>query len=101
RALGGVAPAPLLLLLLLLLLPGSQRAAGAPLASELRCQCLQNAQGIHPKNILSLQVTPAGPHCARTEVIATLKNGKQACLNPEAPMVKRILQKLLSEGSAN
>ncbi|KAM4854124.1 uncharacterized protein RHO17_015605 isoform 1-T1 [Thomomys bottae] len=74
---------------------------GAPLASELRCQCLHTMQGIHLKNIQSVKVMAPGPHCVHTEVIATLKNGHEACLNPEAPMVKKIIQKMLSKGSTN
>ncbi|KAM4854127.1 growth-regulated protein homolog alpha-like [Thomomys bottae] len=84
-------------LLLLLLLARSQCTAGAPLASELRCQCLHTLQGIHPKNIQSLKVTLPGPHCDQTEVIATLKNGQEVCLNPESPLVKKMIQKLLNK----
>ncbi|XP_037684897.1 growth-regulated protein homolog gamma-like isoform X1 [Choloepus didactylus] len=69
---------------------------GAPVVSELRCHCLQTVQGIHFKNIESVKVTAPGAHCAQTEVIATLKNGQEACLNPEAPMVKKIVQKMLN-----
>uniref|UniRef100_A0A8D2D2T7 C-X-C motif chemokine n=1 Tax=Sciurus vulgaris TaxID=55149 RepID=A0A8D2D2T7_SCIVU len=75
--------------------------AGAPVVTELRCQCLQTMQGIHLKNIQSVKVTPPGPHCAQTEVIATLKNGQEACLNPEAPLVKKIIHKMLNKGSTN
>ncbi|XP_045648943.1 growth-regulated alpha protein-like [Ursus americanus] len=88
-------------LLLLLLVPAGRRAAGAPVAAELRCQCLQTLQGIHLKNIQNVKVTPSGPHCAQTEVIATLKNGQEVCLNPEAPMVKKIINKMLNKGSTN
>uniref|UniRef100_A0A8C3X8T9 C-X-C motif chemokine n=1 Tax=Catagonus wagneri TaxID=51154 RepID=A0A8C3X8T9_9CETA len=83
-------------LLLLLLVAAGRRAAGAPVVGELRCQCLQTVRGIHLKNILSLKVTPPGPHCDQTEVIATLKNGQETCLNPEAPMVKKIIIKMLN-----
>ncbi|KAL2780410.1 C-X-C motif chemokine 3 precursor [Daubentonia madagascariensis] len=88
-------------LLLLLLVAVSRRAAGAPVVTELRCQCLQTVQGIHLKNIQSVKVTPPGPHCAQTEVIAQLKNGQEACLNPAAPMVKKIIEKMLNKGSSN
>ncbi|XP_016065093.1 PREDICTED: permeability factor 2-like [Miniopterus natalensis] len=81
----------------LLCLRSTRKASGAPVASELRCQCLRTSQGIHPKNIQSVQVTSPGPHCAQTQVIATLKNGQKACLNPAAPMVKRILEKMLNK----
>uniref|UniRef100_M3YCL7 C-X-C motif chemokine n=1 Tax=Mustela putorius furo TaxID=9669 RepID=M3YCL7_MUSPF len=74
--------------------------AGAPVAAELRCQCLQTVQGIHLKNIQNVVVTPPGPHCEQTEVIATLKNGQEVCLNPEAPLVKRLINKMLNKGLA-
>ncbi|XP_004465381.1 growth-regulated protein homolog gamma-like [Dasypus novemcinctus] len=89
------------LLLLLLALAARRRAAGAPVVSELRCQCVRTVQGIHPKNIDSIKVTSPGAHCAQTEVIATLKDGQETCLNPAAPMVKKIIQKMLNRGSAN
>ncbi|XP_031545133.1 growth-regulated protein homolog [Vicugna pacos] len=88
-------------LLLLLLVAAGRRAAGAPVVTELRCHCLQTVQGIHFKNIQSLAVTPPGPHCGQTEVIATLKNGQEVCLNPEAPLVKKIVDKMLNKGSTN
>ncbi|XP_010592443.1 growth-regulated alpha protein [Loxodonta africana] len=88
-------------LLLLLLVAAGRRAAGAPMGSELRCQCVKTVQGIHPKNIASVKVTPPGPHCADTEVIATLKNGQEVCLNPTAPMVIRLIEKILNTDSSN
>uniref|UniRef100_A0A8D1VI37 C-X-C motif chemokine n=1 Tax=Sus scrofa TaxID=9823 RepID=A0A8D1VI37_PIG len=88
-------------LLLLLLVAAGRRAAGAPVGGELRCQCLQTVQGIHLKNIQDLKVTSPGPHCDQTEVIATLKNGQEVCLNPAAPMVKKIIEKMLNKSSAN
>ncbi|XP_007463279.1 PREDICTED: uncharacterized protein LOC103071404 [Lipotes vexillifer] len=84
-------------LLLLVLVAAGRRAAGAPVVTELRCQCLQTLQGIHLKNIQSVKVTPPGPHCGQTEVVATLKTGQEVCLNPEAPMVKKIINKMLNK----
>ncbi|XP_032313977.1 growth-regulated protein homolog gamma isoform X1 [Camelus dromedarius] len=88
-------------LLLLLLVAAGRRAAGVPVVTELRCHCLQTLQGIHFKNIQSVKVTAPGPHCGQTEVIATLKNGQEACLNPAAPMVKKIVDKMLNKGSSS
>nr|XP_039324148.1 C-X-C motif chemokine 2 isoform X2 [Saimiri boliviensis boliviensis] len=88
-------------LLLLLLVAAGRRAAGAPLANELRCQCLQTLQGIHLKNIQSVEVKRPGPHCDRTEVIATLRNGQKACLNPASPMAKKIIEKMLNSDKPN
>ncbi|XP_054445882.1 C-X-C motif chemokine 2-like [Pteronotus mesoamericanus] len=88
-------------LLLLLLVAACRGAAGAPVASELRCQCLQTSQRIPFKQIQSVEVTSPGAHCAQTEVIATFKNGQKACLNPEAPMVKKMIEKMLNKDSTN
>ncbi|XP_028608499.1 C-X-C motif chemokine 2 [Grammomys surdaster] len=88
-------------LVLLLLLATNHQATGAVVASELRCQCLKTISRIDFKNIQSLTVTPPGPQCTQTEVIATLKDGKEVCLNPEAPLVQRIIQKILNKGKAN
>ncbi|KAB1282227.1 Growth-regulated protein-like protein gamma [Camelus dromedarius] len=74
-----------------------QDKRGVPVVTELRCHCLQTLQGIHFKNIQSVKVTAPGPHCGQTEVIATLKNGQEACLNPAAPMVKKIVDKMLNK----
>ncbi|KAM8804090.1 permeability factor 2-like [Rhynchonycteris naso] len=87
-------------LLLLLLVAACRHAAGESVVSELRCQCLQTSQGINVKNIKSVKVTQPAPHCAQTEVIATLKNGQEVCLNPAAPMVKKIIDKILNKGVA-
>ncbi|XP_054996407.1 growth-regulated protein homolog [Sorex araneus] len=84
-------------LLLLLLGAACRQSEGAPVASELRCQCLETMQGVHFKNIQSVTVTPPAPHCPRTEVVATLKNGQQACLNPDAPLVKKIIERMLKK----
>uniref|UniRef100_A0A8C3XSB8 Chemokine interleukin-8-like domain-containing protein n=1 Tax=Chelydra serpentina TaxID=8475 RepID=A0A8C3XSB8_CHESE len=87
---------PLLLMMTWLLLE-CPRAAGAPMAGELRCQCLQTVTGvIPPKRIAHVELIPEGPHCGVPEVIATTKHGKKMCLEPNAPWVKLILKKILS-----
>ncbi|XP_036269848.1 growth-regulated protein homolog isoform X2 [Pipistrellus kuhlii] len=95
------------LLLLLLVAACRQTAAApvdpaaAPVASELRCLCLENLDRIHPKYIQSVKVTSPGPYCDKTEVIASLKNGQEVCLNPATPLVKMILKTLLNKASTN
>lgn len=86
-----------LLTLLLLTPPGPLASAGpsAVVVRELRCVCLTITPKINPKMITHLQMIAAGPQCPKVELIATLKNGKIACLDPEAPLIKKIIQKLL------
>ncbi|XP_041527574.1 C-X-C motif chemokine 3-like [Microtus oregoni] len=100
-----MAPAirPLLsaVLLLLLLLATSHQATGTIVASELRCKCPNTIPRIALEEIQSLKVTPSGPHCTQTEVIATLKNGKEFCLDPEGPRLQKIIQKILKTKTAS
>ncbi|XP_053886466.1 interleukin-8-like isoform X2 [Malaclemys terrapin pileata] len=70
---------------------------GAPMAGELRCQCLQTETAvIHPKRIANVELIPEGPHCGVPEVIATTKEGMKVCLEPTAPWVKLIVTKILN-----
>ncbi|CAO2639385.1 C-X-C motif chemokine 2 [Lemmus lemmus] len=85
------------LLVVLLLLATSHQATGAIVTTELRCQCLKTIPRIDFRSIQSLKVTPPGPQCTQTEVIATLKDGKEVCLDPEAPLVRKIIQKILNK----
>ncbi|KAL2780406.1 C-X-C motif chemokine 6 precursor [Daubentonia madagascariensis] len=105
----GVAPVPgpsgslcaLFALLLLLTPPGPLASAGpvAAVVRELRCICLNPSPGVHPRNIIGLQVLAAGPQCSKVEVVASLKDGKEVCLDPEAPLIKKIIQKYLKSGN--
>ncbi|XP_075785494.1 growth-regulated alpha protein-like [Pelodiscus sinensis] len=89
-----------LLLPLLLLVACAALCRGAPMAGELRCQCVQTVfEVIHPKRIAHVELIPEGPHCEVPEVIATMKHGKKVCLDPAAPWVKLIITKILNSKS--
>ncbi|XP_066484205.1 interleukin-8-like isoform X2 [Tiliqua scincoides] len=74
-------------------------ANALPLArggSELRCQCIStHSQFIHPRHIQDVKLTQSGPHCKDVEIIATLKDGREVCLEPTAAWVKRIIKAIL------
>ncbi|OCU00046.1 alveolar macrophage chemotactic factor [Xenopus laevis] len=64
---------------------------------ELRCLCIKTeSKPIHPKHIKNIEVIPNGPHCKNVEVIITLTNGEEVCLEPSAPWVKKIIDKILA-----
>ncbi|OCU00045.1 hypothetical protein XELAEV_18005827mg [Xenopus laevis] len=64
---------------------------------ELRCLCIKTeSKPIHPKHIKNIEMIPKGPHCKNVEVIATLTSGDDICLEPTAPWVKRIIEKILA-----
>ncbi|NXO00553.1 IL8 protein, partial [Rhinopomastus cyanomelas] len=67
-------------------------------AIELRCQCIgTHSKFIHPKFIRNVNLTPSGPHCQNVEVIATLADGREVCLDPTAPWVKLIIKAILDK----
>nr|XP_009682129.1 PREDICTED: growth-regulated alpha protein-like [Struthio camelus australis] len=69
---------------------------GMMLAAELRCHCIQTAKGLmSPKHVAKVEIIPKGPHCHTLEIIATLKNSQQVCLDPQAKWMKMIINKIL------
>ncbi|XP_071411415.1 interleukin-8-like [Pithys albifrons albifrons] len=86
------------LTLLLISALGTQGKAPARSAIELRCQCIDTySKFIYPKLIENVNLSPAGPHCKNVEVIATLKGGREVCLEPTAPWVKLIIKAILDK----
>ncbi|NWI62097.1 IL8 protein, partial [Todus mexicanus] len=93
----GKAVAAVLTLLLILALATEGKAMPRS-AIELRCQCIAtHSKFIHPKFIQNVNLTPSGPHCQNVEVIATLTNGREVCLEPTAPWVKLIIKAILNK----
>ncbi|KAM9742468.1 C-X-C motif chemokine 9 [Dama dama] len=83
--------AHLLLGIIFLTLTGVQ---GIPAVKNGRCSCIKTSQGmIHPKSLKDLKQFAPSPSCEKTEIIATMKNGDQACLNPDLPEVKELIKK--------
>ncbi|XP_024079969.3 interleukin-8-like [Terrapene carolina triunguis] len=71
------------------------------MTGELQCRCLQTHAGlIPPKRIANVELIPEGPHCGVPEVIATLRDGREVCLEPTAPWVKMIVTKILNRPSS-
>ncbi|XP_077159055.1 interleukin-8-like [Paroedura picta] len=92
-------------LLLALFLFTNRETEGVSLArmgGELRCQCINtHSRFIPPRNIQDVKLTQSGPHCKNVEVIATLKDGREVCLEPTAPWVKLIIQAILDRAQGN
>ncbi|KAJ6660532.1 hypothetical protein lerEdw1_017529 [Lerista edwardsae] len=63
----------------------------ARIGSELRCRCVSTySQFIPSTQIRDVKLIPSGPHCKDVEVIATLKDDREVCLDPAAAWVKQI-----------
>nr|ACQ55245.1 chemokine vCXCL4 [Cercopithecine betaherpesvirus 5] len=61
---------------------------------EQRCLCRNTARGIDPKHIKGVKMELPKQTCMKTELIATLKDGREICLDTESPMAKKIIEKL-------
>lgn len=82
--------APFLLGIIFLTLIGVQ---GAPIMRNGRCSCITTNEGaIHLKFLKDLKQFAPSSSCEKIEVIATLKNGNQTCLNPDSTAVKELIQ---------
>ncbi|XP_047655296.1 C-X-C motif chemokine 9 [Phacochoerus africanus] len=80
----------LLLGIIFLTLIGVQ---GTLLMRNGRCSCINTSQRmIHLKSLRDLKQFTPSPSCEKMEVIATMKNGDQTCLNPDSPDVKKLIK---------
>ncbi|XP_060104360.1 interleukin-8-like [Heteronotia binoei] len=97
-----LAAAALLLTLLCSAAPKVEGVSLAQMGGELRCQCVNtHSKFIPPKHIQDVKLTQSGPHCKNVEVIATLKDGREVCLEPSAPWVKMIIKAILDKAQGN
>ncbi|XP_008642537.1 PREDICTED: interleukin-8 [Corvus brachyrhynchos] len=67
-----------------------------------QCQCIStHSKFIPPKTIQDVRLSQRGPHCKNVEIIATLKDGREVCVEPTAPWVRLILKALLARARDN
>ncbi|XP_058152761.1 C-X-C motif chemokine 9 isoform X2 [Dasypus novemcinctus] len=58
-----------------------------------RCSCINAGQVmIHRQSLKDLKQFAPSPSCEKAEIIATLKNGDQTCLNPDSTYVKKLMK---------
>ncbi|KAF1395178.1 hypothetical protein PFLUV_G00008840 [Perca fluviatilis] len=59
-----------------------------------RCRCINKEKQPIGRYIGKVEVHLASSHCKDIEIIATLKkNGQKICLDPDAPWIKKVLQR--------
>ncbi|NXI82564.1 IL8 protein, partial [Rhipidura dahli] len=62
-----------------------------------QCQCIStHSKFIPPKIIQDVRVSQRRPHCKNVEIIATLKDGREVCVEPTAPWVRLTVKALLA-----
>ncbi|KAA0722482.1 Interleukin-8 [Triplophysa tibetana] len=68
------------------------------LGVDQRCRCIKTENRRIGKLIESVKIFPPSSHCKDTEIIATLKtSGKVHCLDPAAPWVKKVIEKMIAK----
>ncbi|XP_055967493.1 C-X-C motif chemokine 9 [Sorex fumeus] len=81
---------PLLLGIIILTLATVQ---GSPVTRSGRCSCINTSSGTMKINsIKSLDKYLPSSFCDKTEIIVVMKNGSQACLNPDSAKVKNLIK---------
>ncbi|KAF7239754.1 Interleukin-8 [Varanus komodoensis] len=84
--------ASVLLLLVLPILSGDGLGSLAAPGPEKRCLCIQKVSWmVPPRQISKVTIYPESPQCAVPEVIATLKSGREICLDPTAAWVRKVM----------
>ncbi|XP_061535047.1 interleukin-8 isoform X2 [Phycodurus eques] len=74
----------------------SEGMALRSLGVELHCRCIQTESRPIGRHIEKVELIPANSHCVETEIIATLKKtGQEVCLDPRAPWVTRVIQRII------
>ncbi|XP_019372293.1 PREDICTED: interleukin-8-like isoform X1 [Gavialis gangeticus] len=74
----------------------------AQVGNELRCQCINTHSKFIPRRwFQDVKLIQSGPHCQNVEVIATLTDGREVCLEPTAPWVMRLVQAILNKAESN
>ncbi|NXP16680.1 IL8 protein, partial [Scytalopus superciliaris] len=62
-----------------------------------QCQCIStHSKFIPPKMVQDVRLSKGGPHCKNVEIIATLKDGREVCLEPTALWVRLAVKALLA-----
>ncbi|XP_010592481.3 C-X-C motif chemokine 9 [Loxodonta africana] len=66
---------------------------GIPTMKNGRCFCINiNQEKIQLQSLKDLQQFAPSSSCGKAEIIATLKNGDQTCLNPDLKDVKKLVK---------
>ncbi|NXB40062.1 IL8 protein, partial [Eulacestoma nigropectus] len=62
-----------------------------------QCQCIStHFKFIPPKTIQDVRLSQRGPHCKNVEIIATLKDGREVCVEPTVPWIRLTVKALLA-----
>ncbi|NXO25844.1 IL8 protein, partial [Cisticola juncidis] len=61
-----------------------------------QCHCIStHSRFISPKTVQDVRLSQRGPHCKNVEIIVTLKDGREVCVEPAAPWIQLTVKALL------
>ncbi|XP_063046755.1 C-X-C motif chemokine 11-1-like [Engraulis encrasicolus] len=67
-----------------------------------RCTCRRIRPKLAPpKQILDIQILPPSPSCNKLEIVVTMKNGLQYCMEPKEEILQRVVRSLEKKNSAD
>ncbi|XP_007667373.1 interleukin-8-like [Ornithorhynchus anatinus] len=83
-----------LLAVMILTATVSEAASISKANIQLRCRCIStHPKRIARKHIKSVEVIFKGPHCSLDEVIVTLQDNKEVCLDTTKDWVQELIEK--------
>ncbi|XP_030609964.1 permeability factor 2-like [Archocentrus centrarchus] len=59
-----------------------------------KCRCLTTSKPVNPSLITGVQEFGPRPYCNKRQVIVTLKDGTERCLDPEAKFTTAVLRRM-------
>ncbi|KAJ8337561.1 hypothetical protein SKAU_G00365270 [Synaphobranchus kaupii] len=64
-------------------------------SSRSKCLCHRTRDRFGPpRAILDIQIYPPAPYCDKMEIVVSLRNGVQYCLDPRVRKVQEMVQKM-------
>ncbi|XP_059405142.1 C-X-C motif chemokine 11-6-like [Carassius carassius] len=65
-----------------------------------RCFCADKGVNMVPSKLIEkVEIIPPSPSCKTQEIVVTLKNSRQKCLNPESKFIQKYIMKVVEKRS--
>nr|ACO13449.1 Macrophage inflammatory protein 2 precursor [Esox lucius] len=84
-------------ILLLLAVTVCITAAQRPVSQRCLCRKVRDKNFGGIKSVEDVQIFPPSQSCTRLEIIVSLKNGVQYCLDPKMKIVQNLLTRLMNK----
>ncbi|XP_031443282.1 alveolar macrophage chemotactic factor-like [Clupea harengus] len=68
---------------------------GSSMGQRCVCRRIRGKFG-SPKQIMDIQILPPSHSCDKLEIVVSLKNGLQYCMNPKAENVEKVIRSIIA-----